>query len=83
MKKFVPVTFSLFLAGFALAGCSDVKVESEDENRFAIVSHASMPEPILLNQKSGETWRLTEDGWQPIKALNRKGKVVDWKDLDD
>jgi hypothetical protein len=83
MKKFVLITLALLFAGFALVGCSDVEVDAEDNNRFTIVSHDGMPQPILLNRKSGQTWRLTEEGWQPIKALDRKGRVVDWEDLDD
>ncbi|KPK31867.1 MAG: hypothetical protein AMJ66_07635 [Betaproteobacteria bacterium SG8_40] len=83
MKKTVRITLWLLLGSFVLAGCSDVDVEAEGENRFAIVSNAGMSQPILLNQESGETWRLTDEGWQPIQALDRKGRAVDWKDLDD
>ena len=81
--KILPIAFALVVAGVALAGCSEVELEAEDEKRFAIVSHSGMSQPILLDQESGETWRLTETGWQPIQALTRKGKAVDWKDLDD
>ena len=81
--KFLPIVFALTVAGGALAGCSEVELETGDEKRFAIVTHAGMSQPILLDQESGETWRLTEAGWQPIQALTRKGKAVDWEDLDD
>ena len=83
MKSKVAIALALLFGSFVLAGCSDVDVEAEDTNRFAIVSHAGMSQPILLNQESGETWRLTGEGWQPIQALDRKGRAVDWKDLDD
>ncbi|HUU71729.1 MAG TPA: hypothetical protein VMW70_03825 [Burkholderiales bacterium] len=81
--KFLPIAFVLTVAGGALAGCSEVELEAGDEKRFAIVSHAGLSQPILLDQESGETWRLTEAGWQPIQALTRSGKAVDWEDLDD
>lgn len=77
------VALALLLGSLFLAGCSDVDVESDNENRFTLVSHAGMPQPILLNQKSGQTWRLTDQGWQPIRVFDRKGKIVDWKHLDD
>ncbi len=83
MKRNVAITLALLLGSLVLAGCSDVEVEAGDKNRFTIVSHAGMSQPILLNQESGETWRLTGEGWQPIQALDRKGRPVDWKDLDD
>ena len=73
----------LAVAGLCLAGCSEVEIESEDEMRFTIVSHSGVSDPILLDQANGRTWRLTEEGWQPIPALDRKGRTVDWEDLDD
>ena len=81
--RVVIFTLVLILGSLAVAGCSDVEVEAEDEKQFTIVSISGQPQPILLNQVTGETWRLTDSGWQRIGALSKKGKVIDWKDAED
>lgn len=66
-----------------LSGCTDVEVNSEDEKQFAIFASAALPQPILLNQVTGETWALTESGWQRIQELSKNGKAIDWKVRED
>jgi len=76
-------TLVLVLGSLGLAGCTDVEVEAQDERRFAISSNAGSLQPILLNQVTGETWQLTDSGWQRIRVLARNGKVTDWENPDD
>ena len=77
------ITLVLVLGSLGFAGCSEVEVEFEDEMRFTIFSNAGSPQPILLDQVTGETWQLTDPGWQRIRLIARNGKVVDWEELDD
>ena len=81
--RVVAFTLVLVLGSFGLAGCSDVEVEAEDKKRFTIVSTAGLPQPILLNQATGETWQLADSGWQRIREVARNGKVIDWENPDD
>jgi len=82
VKSFA-VIFALALALGALSGCNEVELETKDEQRYSIVSHSGMAQPILLDQESGKTWRLTDEGWEPIQAFSKKGKAIDWDDVDD
>jgi len=77
------ITLVLVLGSLGVAGCSDVEVESEDEKRFTIVSNVGSPQPILLDQVTGETWQLADSGWQRIRLVAKNGKVVDWEEPDD
>ena len=73
----------LVVGSLGLAGCTDIEVEAQDHKRFSIFSNAGSPQPILLNQVTGETWQLTDSGWQRIRVLARNGKVIDWENPDD
>jgi hypothetical protein len=77
------IALVLVLGSIGFAGCSEVEVESEDEKRFTIFSTAGSPQPILMDQITGETWQLTDSGWQRIRLVARNGKVVDWEEPDD
>ena len=81
--RVVAFTLVLVLGSLGLAGCSDVEVETGDEKQFTIFSGTGSPQPILLNQVTGETWRLTDSGWQRIGLVARNGKVVEWENPDD
>ena len=81
--RVVAFTLVLVLGSLGLAGCSDVEVEAEDEKRFTIFSTAGSPQPILLNQATGETWQLTDSGWQRMRVVSKNGKVIDWENPDD
>lgn len=81
--RIAAITLVLVLGSLGFAGCSEVEVESEDEKRFTIFSNAGSPQPILLDQITGETWQLKDSGWQRIRLIARNGKVVDWEELDD
>jgi hypothetical protein len=81
--KIAAFTLVLLLASLGFSGCSDVEVENEDEKRFRIYSDTGSPQPILLDQVTGETWRLTESGWQAIGLVGKKGKVDEWEEPDD
>ena len=70
MKTFAYI--ALALAGLALASCRFPNGASE--NHFAVVATPSMSAPILLNETTGESWRLTDSGWQPI-AMLKEGAV--------
>ena len=73
MKIFVYV--ALTLAGLALAGCRFPNGVAE--NHFAVVATPSMSAPILLNEATGESWRLTDSGWQPIAILKERAVESD------
>ena len=81
--RFAVLTLVLLLGSLGLAGCSDVEVETEDKKRFTIFSNTGSPQPILLNQVTGETWRLTDSGWQRIGVVAKNGKEYDWESPDD
>lgn len=83
IMRIAAITLVLVLGSLGFAGCSEVEVESEDEKRFTIFSNAGSPQPILLDQITGETWQLKDSGWQRIRLIARNGKVVDWEELDD
>ena len=77
------ITLVLVLGSLGFAGCSEIEVESEDKKRFTIFSNAGSPQPILLDQVTGESWQLADSGWQRIRVIARNGKVVDWEEPDD
>lgn len=72
MKIFVYV--ALTLAGLALASCRFPNGVAE--NHFTVVATPGMSAPILLNEATGESWRLTDSGWQPI-AIPLKEHAVE------
>lgn len=59
----------------ALAGC-DYPSESKNKN-YKIVLTGSNSEALLLNQTTGESWRLTEAGWRPIPSLPKASEKND------
>jgi len=83
IMRVAAITLVLVLGSLGFTGCSEVEVESEDEMRFTIFSNAGSPQPILLDQVTGDTWQLTDSGWQGIRLVARNGKVVDWEEPDD
>jgi hypothetical protein len=59
----------------ALAGCD---YPSETKNKdYKIVLSGSNSEALLLNQTTGESWRLTEAGWRPILSLPKASEKHD------
>lgn len=77
------ITLVLVLGSLGLAGCTEIEVESEDNKRFTIFSNTGSPQSILLDQVTGESWQLTDSGWQRIRLVVKNGKVVDWEEPDD
>jgi hypothetical protein len=83
IMRVLAFTLVLVLGSLGLAACTDVEIETEDEKRFTIFSIAGTPQPILLNQETGESWQLTDSGWQRIREVVKNGKVIDWENPDD
>ena len=73
MKSFTCI--ALALASFALASCRFPDMASE--NHFVVVAYSGMSAPVLLNENTGESWRLTDSGWQPIAMLKAGAATAD------
>ncbi len=71
MKTFACVT--LTLASLVLASCRFPDFAAE--RHFVVVANPGMPAPILLNETTGESWRLTDSGWQSI-AMVKEGATT-------
>ena len=65
MKTFTYI--ALTLAGLVLASCR--LPDGVAEHHFAVVATPALSAPILLNETTGDSWRLTDAGWQPIAIL--------------
>ena len=68
----------LIFVGLALGGCRFP--DGEAKINFKVIAVPGMSTAILLNETTGESWRLTDSEWQPIPKQKTSIQVTPQSD---